>query len=201
MKHYPRKLNRLFLFIVGLVFLAVGVLTAAAAMVPSVQTTWAQQGENFAQRWTEISRSAVVIKTDVSWLTIALIALGVIAVILTLALILSQGGGRTSRLDDPHADEFGSTVAELGFINELLATHAEKSQWIHSVSARSYEHKHQPQLSISVSTFKGASPREMADLVREMVKDLDVVLGRQIPVHVHIGSNWQSAIASRKRVK
>lgn len=201
MKHYPRKLNRLFLFLVGLVLLAVGVLTAASAIAPQVQQAWAKYGAEFEQRWAALSRSAVVIKTDVSWLTIALVAVGIVAVIMTLAILFSQGGGRTRNLDDPHADEFGATVTELGFINDLLSSHAKDSQWVHSVSARSYEHKNQPQLSIAVSTFKGAPPREVSDLVRKMVKDLDGVLGRQIPVHVHIGSNWQTAIASRKRVK
>lgn len=201
MKHYPRKLNRLFLFLVGLVLLAVGMLTGAAAIAPQVQQAWAQYGADLEQRWTALARSAVVINTDVSWLTIAVLAVGIAAVIAVLAIMLSQGGGRTRNLDDPHADEFGATVAELGFINDLLASHLQDSQWVHSVNARSYEHKNQPQLSIAVSTFKGAPPREISDLVRNMVKDLDGILGRQIPIHVHIGSNWQTAIASRKRVK
>ncbi|MDO5722076.1 MAG: hypothetical protein Q4P06_05995 [Actinomycetaceae bacterium] len=201
MKHYPRKLNRFFLTVLGLVLTAVGGFVLAAAISPQVQQLWETQGTWLQTQWARISRSAVVIGTDVSWLTVAVLAVGILAIILLLSLLLAQGGGRTKNLDDPHADEYGNTVAEVGFINDLLSTHASDSPWVHSLSTRSFEHRGQPQLSISVATFKGAPPEEMAQLVRKMVSDLDNILGRQIPVHVHVGSNWQTAIANRKRVK
>lgn len=202
MKHYPRWYNRTMLFLMGLICLAVATLTLTAAFLPQVAKRWQQYGDNAASWWADLSKQAVVIGTDFSWLTIALIALGIIAALVAFATLFAQGGGRTSKLADPNADNSGQTVVSPGFLNALVEGKICDKPWVHSINTRAFEDKKgNPRLRIDLSTFKGAHLREVVALVREIVTELDTVLGREIPTYVHIGSSWQTAIASRKRVK
>lgn len=202
MKHYPRFYNRTMLFLVGLICLALAALTLSAAFVPAVAERWQQFGENATTWWANVSKQSVVYGTDFSWMSIALIALGIIVALIAFATLFAQGGGRTSKLADPDRDESGQTIVSPAFLNALVKEKIADNPWIHSVNTRAFEDKRgNPRIRIDLSTFKGAELSEVVAVVREIVADLDTVLGQQIPTYVHIGSSWQTAIASRKRVK
>ncbi|MDO5049660.1 MAG: hypothetical protein Q4D87_07240 [Actinomycetaceae bacterium] len=201
MRAYPRALNRVIIFAVALVLLAAGVSLIAAAALPLAAKQWEATGSAIEQWWTSTSRQSVVLGQDFSWMSILLVALGIIATILLLGIVFNQGGGRAHNLRDPYADERGQTRLTTGFLSDLVSQQVAQNRWIHSVSASSYLIRKQPVIALDFITFKGASPDEVARDAHELVSDLDQILGKQHPVYVHIKTNWQSNVSTRKRVK
>ena len=201
MKNYPRALNRVFTFIVALLLLAAGAGLITAAFLPGVAQQWDHIGSNVEQWWTSVSEQSTVIGQEFSWMTIALIVLGVLAIIVLLAIVLQQGGGRVSNLDDPQADELGQTRVTPAFIEDLVREKVSQNPWVHSVSAKSYQVRKDSVLALTLLTHKGASPANIAELAEQIVADLDAVLGGKVPVYVHQTTNWQTAMSKRKRVR
>ena len=201
MKHYPRAINRLILFLTGILLLSGGGLVVAAATTAPVREQWIRIGGIVEDWWAEVSQRSTVVGQDFSWMTIAVVALAVIIAVVALILIVTQGGGRASQLHDPLENDGGRTLVRTSFITDLVSRHAENHQWIHSISASSYTVGKRTMICLDVIAYKGASVGDLAEVVREMTDELDTVLGYPVAIYTHIRSGWQTAVTSRQRVK
>ncbi|MET3176566.1 UNVERIFIED_ORG: hypothetical protein ABIB52_004441 [Arthrobacter sp. UYCu721] len=202
-----RGLNRVLLGLIGLVLIAAGTLTAAAGASPQVASAWTARTSN-ARVWIHSQLAAAPAGTlGVSWWTLTALAVLVIAIILVLGWVLSQGGGRTSHIGVPEAaDHEGGPVTGTTTVDTSLAARAIRDALGHddrirSVGVSSWNVKGTGGLKIAIQAGKGSSPRDITDTAEEAVRGLEQVLGRSIPVLIRISTGLRNRFAGTQRVQ
>ncbi|MCZ2401641.1 hypothetical protein IV498_00185 [Paenarthrobacter sp. Z7-10] len=205
-----RGLNRLLLALLGLILIAAGAITAAAGATPSFAADWSSNGAT-AWAWTLAQiRSVPIGSFDVSWWTIAALALLVVAVVLLLCWIFSQGGGRSGRIGsrdssagsaaDGSGNAAGSTTIEASLATRAIRDALEENDQVLSANVSAWKVKQADGLRIAIQARKGSSPRQVTDAAEETVRGLDELLGIQVPVLVRINSGLRSRFTGAERV-
>lgn len=204
-----RGLNRLLLALLGLILIVAGAITGAAGLFPQVASTWTDTG---ARTWAWILqqiKAAPIGGLDISWWTIAALAVLVIAIIVLLCWIFSQGGGRSNRVGVREstndsagtAGVAGTTTVETSLVSRAVRDALEENDQVLSANVSSWKVKDTHGLKIAVQARKGSSPREITDATEETIRGLDELLGTQIPVLVRINSGLRSRFAGTERVR
>ena len=193
-----RGANRLLLLITGVILLAAGAVALALALVPAVTQGWGTQS-------TSIMRSAPswIGAAAVGSVSILAIAVGVVAVVLAVLLIvfiLRQGRGHTSRVLEQHHSSTGTTLVDLGVPKALLDQDlADRPEFV-ATRISAYQVKRTPTLKISVQCRRGVSPVDAAAIVTRSLEGLDSILGTSIPALVQISGGFRSRTSSRARL-
>ncbi|MET3922465.1 hypothetical protein [Arthrobacter sp. UYEF20] len=202
-----RGLNRVLLGLLGLVLIAAGTLTAAAGHSPQAAAVWTARASN-ARVWIRSRLAAAPAgNLGVSWWTLAALAVLVIAIILVLGWVLSQGGGRTSHIGVPEAADHGAgPVTGTTTVDTSLAAAAIRDALGHddrirSVGVTSWNIKGTGGLKIAIQAAKGSSPRDITDTAEEAIQGLEQVLGRSIPVLIRISTGLRNRFAGTQRVQ
>ena len=153
----PRFYNRFFLLLCGLLLVGSGALVVATQFSTAVEQWW----QAFVARW--------------QWSTV--VALGIIAVVLIMAVILvaSQGGGRRTQVIQVSAATAtpGAVAINVSLINDLLSELNERQPDIGKLTVRA--------LRIRTQLRNGASPTHMAEEIENKLADIDRRLGQQVP--------------------
>ncbi len=195
MTNSNRFLNRLFVFLVGLVLLVAGGGVAAGALIPGVQQTVSDAASNAAGPTSDaLSGSAVWIL----WVT-ALAA--IVLIVILVAFILGHGHGRTSTLlrvsngaggDQPSG---GSLVIDAKVAQQVFEEALSHDSNIASVDVAAFSVKGETVLRITVHSRRGASPVEVRRSVDKAVRTWDSLLGETTPVFVQIVSGIRSQLS------
>lgn len=193
-----RGLNRLLLGLLGLLLFTAGTLTAAAGLDPDIARAWTRTG---ADTWAWVLqqlRSAPVGDTGISWWTVAILGVLVLAILLLLGWIFSQGGGRSDQIG-VHSSSAGNGITT---VDTSLAARAIREAMagdgqVLSTGVSSWKIKGTHGLKMEIQARKGASPRQIATTAEDTITGLDTLLGEQIPMLVHIraGTRTRSARA------
>lgn len=120
MSQTNRTLNRMLLALLGLVLLAAGALTAAAGVVPEVSAVWTSTAASGLDRSRELLATATLPGAARSWWAVGPAAGLVLAAVLSVAWLASQGGGRTSRAATDMEGDRGSTVVDIGLVSACV---------------------------------------------------------------------------------
>jgi len=196
-----RAVNRLFVFVIGLVLLVVGSVAAAAVLIPAVRAGWKDATGPVTDQVSAWLQQTPLGDTGVSWVMPALLVLAVIAIILSIVFIVRQGRGRTGVVVTEPTSEHGTTVIE-----SALAEHAlqdaigSRAEFVAS-HVSTYRVKRTPVLKISVTCRRGVSPKDAATIVEDAVRALDELLGRRIPALVQISGGFRSRVTSTTRLQ
>ncbi|MGT2462991.1 hypothetical protein [Sinomonas atrocyanea] len=91
----PRALNRVLIFLFGLVLLALGALLVLLAAVPAVASWWHSWAPPAAESAGTVFMGSRVPGTTVSWLWLLLTVAAVVVILLMVWWVAQQGKGRS----------------------------------------------------------------------------------------------------------
>lgn len=206
MKKLPRALNRILLFVFGLLFLAAGAALVGVATYAPLRELALKYRSRLDGEYTSLAGQATfkVSGQQFSWVQVGLIAVAIIFALLLLSWIFSQGGGKIRSLAlnaaGKDSEKEGEITAELGLIRDIIEDAVSDSRWISSLKVASWDVKKRPGLLLSAAVFKGANPREVKTELDQAVARLDQVLGIKMPILVRLTTNWRSNLGSADRV-
>ena len=197
-----RGLNRLLLILLGLILFTAGALTAAAGINPDIARTWTRTGaEGLAWALQQI-RSAPIADTGISWWTVAILAALILAIVLLICWIASQGGGQTGQLGaHPSRRGDGITTVDTTLAARAIRDAMAEDQRILSTDVSSWNVRDTDGLTIAIQVRRGASPGQIAAKAEEIMTGLDTLLGEQIPVLIHIRAGTRTRFARPERVR
>lgn len=193
-----RGFNRLVILIVAVILIAAGAIAVALAAVPVVARQWGVTGRTVmrtAPTW--IADPAV---GTVSLLTIAVGVVAVILAVLLIVFIARQGRGHTTRLVERHNGDTGSTLVDLGVPRTLLETElADRPEFV-ALRISAYLVRKTPALKVSVQCRRGVAPTDATATVVRALQGLDDILGVRIPALIQVSGGLRSRVSSRARL-
>lgn len=203
MNSTPSLLNRILIAVLGLILLAVGGLLMLLAAVPAVATWWHSWAAGIWQGANNAFNATRFPGRPESWLWI-LVALALLVLIgLMVAWIAQQGKGRANLLAadyDPGAVQgdvrIGGGVAEQA-LKHALAGRPDLA----GATVVTYDVKGSPALKVRLLPRQGVAPHLLAAEVAGLVEALESVLGKDIPVLIHIGAGAQTRFGRAERVR
>ncbi|WIK88999.1 hypothetical protein CYK25_002010 [Varibaculum cambriense] len=206
MRKLPRALNRILLFLFGLLFLASGRLLVGAATYRPLRDLVLKYRSRLDSEYTSLAQQATfkVSGQQYSWVQVGLIVVAIIVALLLLSWIFSQGGGKIRSLAlnaaGKDSEKKGEITADLGLLQGIIEDEISDSRWISSLKVASWDVKKQPGLLLSAAVYKGANPREVKAELDQAIARLDQVLGINMPILVRLTTNWRSNLGSADRV-
>ncbi|WP_122820756.1 hypothetical protein [Varibaculum vaginae] len=206
MKKLPRALNRILLFVFGLLFLATGAALVGVTTYAPLRELAFKYRSRLDSGYASLAQQATfqVSGYQFSWVQVGLIAVAIIVALLLITWIFSQGGGKIRSLAlnaaGKDSEKEGEITAELGLIQDLIEQEVTDSRWISSLKVASWEVKKRPGLLLSAAVYKGANPQEVKAELKRAIATLDQVLGIKMPILVRLTTNWRSNLGSADRV-
>jgi hypothetical protein len=201
-----RFVNRLILFLVGLVLAAVTaglVLIAVSQPVRDAVADFADgQGAALVSR---ISPEDGTAWTDaaVLWPLYAIVGLCLLGIVLAIVLISAHGHGRTSTvLTDAGSSSgvAGEVEIATGFAEDVLENALAGRTDLIDVTVSAYRHGSSTALKVRVLPRGGVSPRTVVDAVHQEVLELDRLLGARLPVVLEVASSARAGFSKEDRV-
>lgn len=203
MNSTPALLNRILLTVLGLILLGTGLLLVLLATVPPVGSWWHSWS---AGAWNGISRlfdSTRFPGRPESWLWIV-VALALLALMgLMVAWIAQQGKGRSNLLaaefdpgEVPGDVRIGGGVAE-----QALRQALEGRPDLAGATVTTYDVKGSPALKVRLLPRQGVAPHLLAAEVYGLMNALESVVGKEIPVLIHIGAGARTRFGRAERVR
>lgn len=206
MKKLPRALNRILLFIFGLLFLVAGVSITAAATSTSIHRRLLDYRSKIESGFTTLARQSTfqVQGREISAVKAGALALGILVILLLIVWVFSQGGGKIRSLAlnkaGKDSDKQGEITAELGLIQDIIESEVASSRDIASLKISSWEVKKRPGLALTAAVYKGTNPRAVKIEIDQAIAKLDQVLGIKMPILVQLTTNWRTNLGSADRV-
>ncbi|QHC68234.1 hypothetical protein GSU68_17755 [Rathayibacter sp. VKM Ac-2759] len=194
-----RFLNRLLLFVVGLVLLVVGGAVAAGSLLPDVQQTVSTAADDATQPTTDALNG----QPWILWVS-AVVAL--VLILLLVRFIVRQGRGRTSTLlrvgsgSGAGTPTGGSVTIDAKVAEQVLEEALSHDSAIVSVDVTAFEIRRQNVLRVTAHTRRGVSPVQVRRSIDTAVRRWDVLLGEETPVVIQIVSGLRSRSSSPARV-
>lgn len=197
MNHTNRFLNRTLLLVIGLIFFAAGAGVVALFAWPAAAQWWAGASAD-AQTWLDEANNRTMIgDTTLSWVTAGSLAAIVLLIVLLIVVLARLGGGRTHSLirtggkDSPN----GRIIIDTGFAADALRQSLDQRPEIlfSNVSAANIDRE--PLMHLSVTPRQNTSPRQVADDLDQLLNNLAVLTGEQMPTYVSIHTGLRSRLA------
>lgn len=203
MNSTPTLLNRILIALLGLVLIAVGGLLMLLAAVPAVASWWHSWSSAV---WNHVNQAFSATRfpgRGESWLWI-LVALALLVLIgLMVAWVAQQGKGRANLLaveydpgEVPGDVRIGGGVAEQA-LKHALANRPDLA----GATVTTYDVKGSPALKVRLLPRQGVAPHLLADEVYALVAALEKVVGKRIPVLIHIGAGARTRFSRAERVR
>lgn len=181
-----RFANRLFLFVTGLVSLAVGVFLVIVALPGGGALrdllSPASSAVDDAVTATPIDPNA---DTGGSWLPLALALLCLLLVIVFVVAIAAHGHGRTDSVV-VHDDPAGSIAVSSSFAETAITDALHDRRDVASMGVSAWRVGGRPALKVRVRLTAGSSPTPVVAAASDVARGLDRVLGETVPVLVEI---------------
>ena len=200
-----RGLNRTVIFLIAVVLLAAGaatLLTGSWSTAKQYWLDWSATAGQFIDDQLQATRIQFA-GLDLSWIWIALLAVMLLLVILLIAWISSQGGGRTGVLDRRQSAE-GDLILHNDIAASSLKDALADDPRVLSTSVSTWRGKRGSSpagLKVSIQARKGASPRELADSVEHLVRGLDSLLGKKPALLISIETGVRTGWSHQHRVQ
>lgn len=201
MNRTNRALNRIVLFIVGFVFLAIGAVLVTIVAWPQGATYWTDAGKA-GQSWAENAVSTTTVgATTISWIAIAALALILLLVILLVVALTRIGGGRTHTVlrSTGEQNPLGRVTVRDAFVSDAL-THAlgQRDDILFS-SVTANDVKKEPVMHVSVTPRQNTSPKRVIEDVDRLVTNLNALTGQSVPTYISVHSGLRAKLAHDQR--
>lgn len=199
----PHILNRILIGILGLKLMLIGIFLVLLATVPAVGHWWQSWSAGVWEHAKFLSEQTRIPGREESWLWVAALVVLIVLIVLMVAWVSQQGKGRANLIVSDYDDRrisgdvrIGGNLAE----QALKAALADRPD-LAGVTVATYEVKGRPGLKIRVQPRQGVSPRTLAADVSRLVEALDAVVGRRIPVLIHIVAGARARFSKAERVR
>lgn len=207
----PRALNRLLILVFGLVLLALGVLMLLLAAVPAVGEWWTEWAPSASLGAGRAFGSTLIPGTRVSWLWLLAMALLVLVILGMIGWMALQGTGRRDLIawSNPTAEhglpETGEAAGRVAIAastadQALRAALASRKDLL-GTSVAAVEFQGKVALRVRVVARQGADPLSVSKDVERLVAAMDLVLGHECPVLLHIASGPRARFSRAERVR
>ncbi|RFA10481.1 hypothetical protein B7R54_15680 [Subtercola boreus] len=189
-----RFLNRLFLFIIGLLVLAAGAVLAVGALLPDLQ----QPISNGARTANDQVDGTFQANPWILWATAGA---AVILIVVLLWFVLRQGRGRTTTLltvrqnTTANTPTGGDLRVDVKVAAQVLEDALTRQPEIAAVDVVAFRVRRENVLRITAHARKGASPVRIRTLIDSAVTEWDDVLGQTTPVVIQIVSGLRTTMA------
>ena len=200
MTNTNRFLNRLLVFVIGLVLVLAGGVVAAGSFIPDV-THPVAEGAKEAR-----GPTADALSGGTPWILWAVAAAALVLIVLLLWFIFRQGHGRTSTLVTVKSESgarsamAGTVTIDAKVAEQALEEALSRDPSVVSVDVSAFEVTKQRVLRITVQTRRGTSPVDMRQVIDRAVSHWDALLGTQTPVVVQIVSGIRTKTNGTSRV-
>lgn len=194
-----RGVNRVVLFVVGVVLLAVGGAAATAVLWPPAGEIW-QTGLSTAVTWMLEAESASRISeaTTASWLALALLGILLLIVVIAVTVIARLGGGRSSTVIREEAGDGaqGSVTIRPDFASDAITHSLASREEILSSRVNASRVRGVDVLHVSITPRQSMSPVDVAETATTLVDNLATLTDRETPTLVSIHSGIRSKLAA-----
>jgi hypothetical protein len=203
MNNTPRTLNRILIGILGLKLLAVGLLLIALATVPAAASWWQQWSAGVWNGMSQLLQRTSIPGRQESWLWAVLALLLAVVIALMVAWVAQQGKGRSSLIlaEDDAEGLPGNVRIGGGVAGQALRAALAERQDLAGATVATYEVRGEPALKIRLQPRQGVAPHLLAADVSALVEALDAVVGKRVPVLIHIGTGARSRFSRAERVR
>jgi len=201
MNRTNRALNRIVLFIVGLLFLAIGAVLVTIIVWPAATEYWTGATEA-GQSWLEgVVDQTLIGATAVSWIAIAALVLIVFLVILLIVALTRIGGGRTHTVlrSTGSQSPLGRVIVQESFVSDALKHSLNQRDEILFSSVTANDIRKQPVMHISVTPRQNTSPRQVVKDVDQLVTNLATLTGKDTPTYISVHSGLRAKLAHDER--
>jgi hypothetical protein len=181
-----RTLNRIILFVLGVVAIVVGVVVGAGVL-PAVRD--AISGSVEFPRSLDVPASSL-------WIVVAACA---VVIVLALVWVFTRGGGGTSVAVRERSGDDAVTV-NVALVRDVVEHELDGVRDVVGSRVDTYLVRRQRAARIRVAVRRGGDAVTVLDAVDRAVAVLDRTLGRQVPVLVHLTGGTRSALAKSTRV-
>lgn len=196
-----RVLNRVVLFVVGLVLIALGAVAVLATAWNPARDAWSA-ATGAGDSWLAGAAEATAIgATTASWVAVGGVAVIVLAVALLIFLLTRVGGGRSRVVLRSAASEtpLGRVVVREGFASDAIKNALSTRPDVLSVSVLAADIRRQPVMHVAVTPRQNTDPRALAEDVDRLVANLAIVTGQQIPTYISVHSGLRAKLAADHR--
>lgn len=194
-----RVLNRAVLLVIGLVLLALGAATVAAACWPAAKRVWGSWTTS-ALAWMHQAdqRSRLWSTASLSWFVLALLVALTLVVLFAIVVITHLGGGRSSDLVRLPAEEGnrGTVRVEQGFAADALASSLAGHDDILATRVSLWRVKGEQVMHVVLTPRQNTSPVEVASTVTGLLDNLGALTGASTPTVVSLHAGVRSRLAA-----
>ncbi|KZX20218.1 hypothetical protein [Rathayibacter tanaceti] len=196
-----RFLNRLLLFVVGLVLLVAGGAVAAGSLLPQIQESVSAAAQD------AVDPTGEALSGGAPWILWGIAAAAIVLILLLVRFIVRQGRGRTGTLIRVGSGEGagtptgGSVSIDAAVAEQVLEEALAHDPAIVAVDVTAFDIRHQKVLRVTAHTRRGASPVRARKTVDEAVRRWDALLGQEIPVVIQIVSGLRTRMSGTARVQ
>lgn len=176
-----RTLNRIILFVLGLVAIVVGI-TIGAGVLPAVRDA--------VDPYVSIPRSLDV---PASSLWIVAVACAVV-IVLALVWVFTRGGGGTSVAVRERSGDDAVTI-NVALVRDVVDHELKGVRDVVGSKVDVFQVRRQRAARIRVAVRRGGDAVAVLDAVDRALEVLDRTLGRSVPVLVHLTGGTRSALA------
>jgi hypothetical protein len=201
MRNTNRALNRVLLALLGIVLLGTGAALISAGTLPWAADLWTASASSMRDQARSLVGTAPLPEPVRSWWLVLGVALPLVGAGLSAAWLASQGGGKTPRLAEQSEGTAGRTVIDAGLLSTAIREALHGNTDVLSTSVSAWESGRGTALQIRLEARKGASPRELADTVEQLLRKTDAWLGHPMPALVRITSGTRTRIAGSRRAR
>ena len=203
MNNTPRTLNRILIGILGLKLLFIGLLLVLLATVPAVAPWWHHCSAGLWNGMSQLFRRTTVPGRGESWLWAVIALLLAVVIALMVAWVAQQGKGRSGLIvaEDDAGGFPGNVRIGAGVAEQALRAALAERQDLAGATVATYEIRGEPALKIRLQPRHGVPPHLLAADVSALVEALDAVVGKRIPVLIHIGVGARSRFSRAERVR
>lgn len=210
----PRALNRVLIFLFGLLVLVAGVVLVLLATVPSVAVWWQAWAPTAAEAVGAVFEGSRVPGTSVSWLWLLLTAAAVVVVLLMIWWVAQQGKGRRDLVASTGPDGGAWQGGELAAgeapgrvsiaataIEQVIRAALASRKDVLGSGVVAVEFEGRTALRVRLVARQGADPAAVAADVERVIGQLELVMGFSAPVLVHITSGARTRFSRAERVR
>jgi len=195
-----RALNRIVVFVIGLLLLLAGGAVAVGALLPDVQQTVSQAASDAEGPTTD------ALSGGQSWILWVVAAASLVLIVLLAWFALRQGHGQTGTLlsvdEGSRRDQTtgGRLVIDAKVAEQVLEEALADTPGIVSVDVTAFRVKRESVLRVTANARRGVSPVDIRRTVDEAVKHWDGVLGTETPVVLQINGGLRTQLSSATRL-
>ncbi|WP_439592946.1 hypothetical protein [Microbacterium sp.] len=201
MNNTNRALNRIVLFVIGLVFFALGAVVITIMAWPTAGEVWTAAGES-AEGWISQAMQATAIAgTSLTWLALGAVA-AVIVVIVLLVLALTSVSGRRSKTvirSNGSQNPLGRVTVTEAFVSDALKNSLAAKDDVLSASVTANTIRNEPVLHVSVTPRQNTSPRQIVEHVDRLVSNLAALTGQDTATYISVHTGIRARLAHDQR--